>query len=151
MITIYTLIQESVTGLNGEKVTCGHLSCNEKSTLRLNDVLRNSGDYTFQMKIKAKAASTVQLSIGTLTENFSVTTSFQQFNRVCKNINTATHKYIEITFPSGDYWFYNMQLEMGNLPTAWSLCLDDLNDAIGAQSTWIEQTTQKNKFVCTKK
>lgn len=143
MITIYTLIQESVTGLNGEKVTCGHLSCNEKSTLRLNDVLRSSGDYTFQMKIKAKAASTVQLSIGTLTENFSVTTSFQQFNRVCKNINTATHKYIEITFPSGDYWFYNMQLEMGNLPTAWSLCLDDLNDAIGAQSTWIEQTTQK--------
>ena len=68
MITIYTLIQESVTGLNGEKVTCGHLSCNEKSTLRLNDVLRNSGDYTFQMKIKAKAASTVQLSIGTLTQ-----------------------------------------------------------------------------------
>ena len=115
MITIYTLIQESVTGLNGEKVTCGHLSCNEKSTLRLNDVLRNSGDYTFQMKIKAKAASTVQLSIGALTENFSVTTSFQQFNRVCKNINTATHKYIEITFSSGDSTICSLKWETSQL------------------------------------
>ena len=143
IIAGYTLTQQSVTGINGESVTCGHLTCTEKSTLRLNDVLRESGDYYFQMKIKSKAAATVQLYIGTSIFNFSTTTSFIHFTQLCSNINTAPHKYIEIVFPIGEYWFYNMQLESGNIMTAWAFCMDDLKDELGAHTSWIEQTNQK--------
>lgn len=145
MITIagYTLTQQAVTGINGESVTCGHLTCSEKSTLRLNDVLRESGDYYFQMKIKSKSASTVQLCIGTSTFNFSTTTSFIHFKQLCNDINSASHKYIELVFPTGEYWFYNMQLESGNIMTAWAFCVDDLKDELGTHSSWIEQTDQK--------
>lgn len=143
LIAGYTLAQQKITGLNGESVTCGHLTCSEKSTLRLNDVLRDSGDYVFQMKMKAKAAITIQLCIGTSTINFSITTAFKQFYQLCEKINTATHKYIEIVFPTGEYWFYNMQLETGNIMTAWAFCMDDLKDELGTHSSWIEQTDQK--------
>ena len=143
LIAGYTLTQQSITGINGEAVTCGHLTCTEKSTLRLNDVLRESGDYYFQMKIKSKSASTVQLCIGTSVFNFSVTTSFIHFTQLCSNVNTAPHKYIELVFPSGEYWFYNLQLESGNIMTAWAFCMDDLKDELGTHSSWIEQTDQK--------
>lgn len=143
IIISYTLTQQAVTGINGESVTCGHLTCDEKSTLRLNDVLRESGDYYFQMKIKSKVVATVQLYIGTSTFNFSTTTSFIHFTQLCNNINSASHKYIELVFPSGEYWFYNLQLESGNIMTAWAFCMDDLKDELGAHSSWMEQTNQK--------
>ena len=143
LIAGYTLVQQKVAGLNGESVTCGHLTCTEKSTLRLNDVLRATGDYMFQMKMKAKGAATVQLCIGTSTFNFSITTAFKQFSQLCSNINTSTHKYIELVFPTGEYWFYNMQLESGNIMTAWAFCMDDLKDELGSHSSWMEQTDQK--------
>ena len=95
------------------------------------------------MKIKSKSASTVQLCIGTSVFNFSVTTSFIHFTQLCSNVNTAPHKYIELVFPSGEYWFYNLQLESGNIMTAWAFCMDDLKDELGTHSSWIEQTDQK--------
>ena len=139
---IYTLEKESVTGLNGEQTECGHLSCDEYSILRLEDVFGQSGDYTFQMKAKAKVNSVIELVVGNENTPISLSTNFQHISLSYENLKVSD-KYIEIGFPSGDYWFYNLQLEEGNQETAWSLCLDDLSDAIDLNATWIGQTTQQ--------
>ena len=139
---IYTLEKESVTGLNGEQTECGHLSCDEYSILRLEDVFGQSGDYIFQMKAKAKVDSVIELVVENENTPISLSTNFQHISLSYENLKVSD-KYIEIGFPSGDYWFYNLQLEEGNQETAWSLCLDDLSDAIDLNATWIEQTTQQ--------
>lgn len=124
-------------------VECGHLSCDEQSILRLDNVLSQSGDYVFQIKAKAKKENTIiQLYIGDSVSDINLTTEFQYTVITYENLN-VNNKYIEIGFPIGDYWFYNLQLETGNKPTAWSLCLDDLIDTINLHTTWIEQTDQQ--------
>ena len=55
-------------------VECGHLSCDEQSILRLDNVLSQSGDYVFQIKAKAKKENTIiQLYIGDSVSDINLT------------------------------------------------------------------------------
>lgn len=126
VIHIYKLTSTTMYDDNFQEIECGHLICDEISTMRLCDVLTESGDYTFQMKIKSSTQSQVNISI--INEIYQITTTTQWKNNihVFKNVDSTLRKYIEITFYPGEYYFCNSKLEFGNIPSSWTLSLDDV-------------------------
>ena len=135
---MYQLTKITTSGMCGENIECGHLVCNEKSTLRLNDLLKDSSDYIFQIKIKSTASNNINVLVCGQEQNITSTTTWQ--HQVLKYNNVSnTPKYIEITFSSGEYWFYNAKLETGTIPTDWSPGSQDLTDQILAVESKITQ------------
>ena len=124
---MYKLEQITTYDDNSDQIECGHLICDEKSTLRLNDVLKESGKYIFQTKMKASTSSIVTINISNKQCSFNITTTWQRFIQKFDDIDTTTRKYIEITFNPGEYWFYHTKLEVGSVPTAWSENTEDIN------------------------
>lgn len=121
---MYQLTKITTSGMCGENIECGHLVCNEKSTLRLNDLLKDSSDYIFQIKIKSTASNNINVLVCGQEQNITSTTTWQ--HQVLKYNNVSnTPKYIEITFSPGEYWFYNAQLETGTVLTDWGECWED--------------------------
>lgn len=121
---MYQLTKVNTSGMCGENIECGHLICNEKSTLRLNNILKDSSDYVFQIKIKSSSPATVSVLVCGQEQNITSTTAWQcPVLKYSEIINTP--KYIEITFSSGEYWFYNTQLETGTIMTDWGECWED--------------------------
>lgn len=115
---MYKLKTESASGLYNENVECGHLVCNEPSTLRLNNIFVDSSSYVFQMKIKSKAASKIAVLIGNQQKEILSSTSWKCSVLKFEGV-TNTQRYIELTFSAGEYWFYNVQLETGNVQSDW--------------------------------
>lgn len=124
---MYKMEQITTYDDNLDEIQCGHLVCDEYSTLRLNDVLKESGKYIFQTKMKSTASSTVTLSITNQDYSFNTTTTWQRFVRKFDSIDATTRKYIELKFAPGEYWFYHTKLEVGSVPTAWSEATEDIN------------------------
>lgn len=115
---MYKLKTENTSGIYNENVECGHLVCNEPSTLRLNNIFVESSSYVFQMKIKSNITSKVTVLIGNQEKEILSSASWKcsvlKFEEV-----TNTQQYIELTFSAGEYWFYNVQLETGNVQSDW--------------------------------
>ena len=109
---MYKMEQITTYDDNLDEIQCGHLTCDEISTLRLNDVLKESGKYIFQTKMKSKSSSAVVLSITNQECTFNTTPTWQRFVNKFDSIDTTTRKYIELTFPPGEYWFYHTKLEV---------------------------------------
>ena len=137
---MYKMEQLTTYDDNLDEIQCGHLTCDEISTLRLNDVLKESGKYIFQTKMKSKSSSAVVLSITNQECTFNTTPTWQRFVNKFDGIDTTTRKYIELTFPPGEYWFYHTKLETGSLPTAWSEATEDINYKL---TTIYSQFTQR--------
>lgn len=53
----------SIVGMSGEKITCGHIECTETTTLRLNNTIKLTGDYVYQVILKSKNQSSITLKI----------------------------------------------------------------------------------------
>lgn len=87
----------SVSGLLGETIICGHVTCTETATLRLNNIIKIADDYVYQIVIKSAATLNITLKIGTQSFNLSSTTSWQRliqkFTIENNNIN-----YIDLIF-----------------------------------------------------
>lgn len=130
VIYTYKLIKTETFDENLNKIECGHLICDEISTLRLNDVLRESGDYIFQIKIKPSSAAIFNVKIQSKEENILLRTSWNYIIKKFTDIDTTTIKFMELTFTPGEYWFYNTKLETGSIPSSWSLSIDDLSQKI---------------------
>lgn len=121
---MYTLTPTNISGMFGEDIECGHLSCDELSTLRLYDVLQDSPNYIFQIRIRSKQASTPKLYIGGQTKDIPSTTSWgRPVIKIEHVVNNP--KYIELAFPAGEYWFYNAQLETGVILSDWGASSED--------------------------
>lgn len=134
----YKLTKVETSGMYGETIECGHLLCTESSTIRLNGVLKDSSNYVFQIKVKSSATSNILVAINTKETSFVSTAAWNntilKFSDVVNNPN-----YIEITFSAGEYWFYNIQLETGSIPSDWSQAAGDLTDDILAIKTEFKQ------------
>lgn len=115
---MYKLKTESASGLYNENVECGHLVCNETSTLRLNNIFVDSSNYVFQMKIKSNTSSKITVLIGNQQKEILSSTSWECSVLKFEGV-TNTQRYIELTFSAGEYWFYNVQLETGNVQSDW--------------------------------
>ena len=115
---MYKLKTENTSGIYNENVECGHLVCNEPSTLRLNNIFVDSSNYVFQMKIKSNTASKITVLIGNQQKEILSSTSWKCSVLKFEGV-TNTQRYIELTFSAGEYWFYNVQLETGNVQSDW--------------------------------
>lgn len=116
----------SVSGLLGETITCGHVTCTETATLRLNNTIKIADDYVYQIVIKSAATSNIILKIGSQSFDLASTTSWQRLIQKFKIENNETN-YIDLIFPSGEYWFYNAKLESGIIATAWTPAPEDFD------------------------
>lgn len=116
----------SVSGLFGETITCGHVTCTETATLRLNNTIKIADDYVYQIVIKSAATSNIVLKIGTQSFNLASTTSWQRLIQKFTIENNNTN-YIDLIFSSGEYWFYNAKLETGIIATAWTPAPEDFD------------------------
>lgn len=116
----------SVSGLLGETITCGHVTCTETATLRLNNTIKIADDYVYQIVIKSAATSNITLKIGTQSFNLASTTSWQRLIQKFTIENNNTN-YIDLIFSPGEYWFYNAKLETGIIATAWTPAPEDFD------------------------
>ena len=116
----------SVSGLLGETITCGHVTCTETATLRLNNTIKIADDYVYQIVIKSAATSNIVLKIGTQSFNLASTTSWQRLIQKFTIENNNTN-YIDLIFSHGEYWFYNAKLETGIIATAWTPAPEDFD------------------------
>ena len=85
---MYKMEQLTTYDDNLDEIQCGHLTCDEISTLRLNDVLKESGKYIFQTKMKSKTSSAVVLSITNQECTFNTTPTWQRFVNKFDSIDT---------------------------------------------------------------
>ena len=116
----------SVSGLFGETITCGHVTCTETATLRLNNTIKIADDYVYQIVIKSATTSNIVLKIGTQSFNLASTTSWQRLIQKFTIENNNTN-YIDLIFSPGEYWFYNAKLETGIIATAWTPAPEDFD------------------------
>lgn len=116
----------SVSGLLGETTTCGHVTCTETATLRLNNTIKIADDYVYQIVIRSAATSNIVLKIGTQSFNLASTTSWQRLIQKFTIENNNTN-YIDLIFSPGEYWFYNAKLETGIIATAWTPAPEDFD------------------------
>ena len=116
----------SVSGLLGETITCGHVTCTETATLRLNNTIKIADDYVYQIVIKSASTSNIVLKIGTQSFNLASTTSWQRLIQKFTIENNNTN-YIDLIFSPGEYWFYNAKLETGIIATAWTPAPEDFD------------------------
>lgn len=116
----------SVSGLLGETITCGHVTCTETATLRLNNTIKIADNYVYQIVIKSAATSNIVLKIGTQSFNLASTTSWQRLIQKFTIENNNTN-YIDLIFSPGEYWFYNAKLETGIIATAWTPAPEDFD------------------------
>ena len=136
---MYQLSKVSVKDDNLNDIECGYLICDETSTIRLNNVLKDSGNYVFQGKFKSTTSKIVNVSITSSECDLSLSSSWQKFIYKFNNIDATTRKYMEITFPAGEYWFYNLKLETGSIPSAWSESSTDIDNKIYTAYTQLKQ------------
>lgn len=87
----------SVSGLLGETITCGHVTCTETATLRLNNTIKIADDYVYQIVIKSATTSNIVLKIGTRSFNLASTTSWQRLIQKFTIENNNTN-YIDLIF-----------------------------------------------------
>lgn len=73
--------------------------------------------YAYQFWIKGTSAKTISFSCGNVFKKFDVTKDWQYFSIIfeVEEINN-----IHLEFPKGQYWIYNMKLEIGQYLTDWS-------------------------------
>ena len=136
---MYQLSKVQTQDDNLNNIECGYLICDETSTLRLNNVLKDSGNYVFQGKFKSTSAKTIDVTIDNSECNLALSGSWQKFIYKFSDINATTRKYMEITFPPGEYWFYNLKLETGSIPSAWSESSTDIDRKIYTAYTTLKQ------------
>lgn len=136
---MYELTKQIVLNASNEEIECGHLICDETSTLRLDNVLTDPGDYVFQMFLKSTSSATVFVDILGKVQSTTVTSQWQHFIAKFADIDTTKTKSLDITFQEGEYWFYHTKLETGNVPTEWSSSFGDIEEKIFQVESKISQ------------
>lgn len=136
---MYELTKQTVLNASNEEIECGHLVCDETSTLRLDNVLTEPGDYVFQIELKSISSNTVFVDILGDSHSLDVTSKWTHFIVKFSDVDTTKSKSLDITFEEGEYWFYHTKLETGNIPTEWSSSFGDIEEKIFQVESKINQ------------
>ena len=128
----------SIVGMSGEKITCGHIECTETTTLRLNNTIKLTGDYVYQVILKSKNQSSITLKIKD--QEFELSSKIEWKRFVQKfSVEDNESSYIDLIFNSGEYWFYNAKLETGTIATAWTPAPEDFDQKLYSIQSNFEQ------------
>ena len=129
----------SIEILNGNTI---HLSCASTCTVRMAD-LPGDGPYAFQMRIRSNMFRTVTVAPGNQAIDVSATPKEQSIKTVFPRVGVADNPYLTMTFPQGEYWIMEIQIEEGNVVTGWKLSTEDV---VGSLNAALEQAESNQRF-----
>ena len=112
----------------GETITCAKFSCTETSDFKFSKVAPIGGNYQFQVVIRASATRTISVQIGGETKTITITSAFKRYTLSWMGVSVNSSTDLIMSFPSGDYWLYNIQLERATSPSGWRPAPEDAAD-----------------------
>lgn len=113
----------------GKSVQCAKLEFTEQGTYKFNQIVNKADDYQFQMVVKADGNKSLTVQVGDTAKLLSVTSSFARYTMAYAGVTIASSDSLYITFPTGTYWLYNLQLERASTPSGWRPAPEDADDA----------------------
>lgn len=113
----------------GKSVQCAKLEFTEQGTYKFNQIVNKADDYQFQMVVKADGNKSLTVQVGDTAKLLSVTSSFARYTMAYAGVTIASNDNVYITFPSGTYYLYNLQLERASTPSGWRPAPEDADDA----------------------
>lgn len=106
-----------------------HLKHNGSTTVRFAQ-LPGDGPYAFQAKIRSSGTAGVTVAPGNQAVVITTTPAEQEFRQVFPAVLVADNPYLTLTFPPGEFWISEIQLEQGNVITGWKLSTEDVIDNV---------------------
>ncbi len=111
----------------GETIQCAKFVSNEPFSWKAAQIVSAECDYEFQMVAKSSVATTLTIQVGDTVKTQAITTDFTRFVIPFPSVTNDVDS-LYITFPSGTYWLYNLQLERASTPSAWRPAPEDAED-----------------------
>ena len=130
----------------GETIQCAKFVSDEPFSWKAAQIVQSSTDYEFQMVAKSSVATTLTIQVGDTVKTQAITTDFTRFVIPFPSVTNDVDS-LYITFPSGTYWLYNLQLERASTPSAWRPAPEDAEDyADKAAQQAVDDQTQLDVF-----
>ena len=130
----------------GEQIQCAKFVSDEPFSWKAAQIVSAECDYEFQMVAKSSAATSLKIQVGDVAKNQEITTDFTRFVIPFPSVTNDVDS-LYITFPSGTYWLYNLQLERASTPSAWRPAPEDAEDyADKAAQQAVDDQTQLDVF-----
>lgn len=130
----------------GETIQCAKFVSDEPFSWKAAQIVQAECDYEFQMVAKSSVATTLKIQVGDVAKNQDITTDFTRFVIPFPSVTNDVDS-LYITFPSGTYWLYNLQLERASTPSAWRPAPEDAEDyADKAAQQAVDDQTQLDVF-----
>ena len=140
--------RETVTQTyEGESIQCAKIVVNDTADLKLPGICPINDSYIFQLVAKADAARTITVKVGNLTDTITLSTTFVRYVVPFSSVNVTTSNDVYITFPSGTYYVYNLQLERALNSSGWRPAPEDAEDYTDQQVNALDSSlTQQDVF-----
>lgn len=130
----------------GETIQCAKFVSDEPFSWKAAQIVQAETDYEFQMVAKSSVATTLTIQVGDTVKTQAITTDFTRFVIPFPSVTNDVDS-LYITFPSGTYWLYNLQLERASTPSAWRPAPEDAEDyADKAAQQAVDDQTQLDVF-----
>lgn len=130
----------------GETIQCAKFVSDEPFSWKAAQIVSAETDYEFQMVAKSLVATTLTIQVGDTVKTQEIGTEFTRFVIPFPSVTNDVDS-LYITFPSGTYWLYNLQLERASTPSAWRPAPEDAEDyADQAAKQAVDDQTQLDIF-----
>ena len=130
----------------GEQIQCAKFVSDEPFSWKAAQIVSAECDYEFQMVAKSSVATTLTIQVGDTVKTQAITTDFTRFVIPFPSVTNDVDS-LYISFPSGTYWLYNLQLERASTPSAWRPAPEDAEDhADQAAANAADMMTQQQIF-----
>ena len=130
----------------GETIQCAKFVSDEPFSWKAAQIVQAETDYEFQMVAKSSVATSLTIQVGDTVKTQAITTDFTRFVIPFPSVTNDVDS-LYITFPSGTYWLYNLQLERASTPSAWRPAPEDAEDyADKAAQQAVDDQTQLDVF-----
>ena len=130
----------------GETIQCAKFVSDEPFSWKAAQIVSAETDYEFQMVAKSLVATTLTIQVGDTVKTQAITTDFTRFVIPFPSVTNDVDS-LYISFPSGTYWLYNLQLERASTPSAWRPAPEDAEDyADKAAQQAVDDQTQLDVF-----
>lgn len=130
----------------GEQIQCAKFVSDEPFSWKAARIISAETDYEFQMVAKSSVATMLTIQVGDTVKTQAITTEFTRFVIPFPSVTNDVDS-LYISFPSGTYWLYNLQLERASTPSAWRPAPEDAEDyADQAAQTAVDNQTQLDIF-----
>ena len=107
----------SVTNPYGVLDTCSHIKTDAKSNLMITECMPYITTYAFRFWIRSTTPQTISFTCDSTYKEFNTTKEWACFSIVFP-VSRISSLMLEL--PKGQYWIYNMKLEIGEYFTDWS-------------------------------